>query len=230
MMGAVATTMPKPCAPFDYDGVPADTAEALRAQALRIRALVKNTTAIIIQVGNDLIAVKQAIEHGKFLDWIEAECGFSIRTAENYIRAAEFAEGKNATVAILNPATVYRLAAKSAPVEIVNAVIGRAEKGEIVSDRDVVAALEEARYQRRQAAGAAALAARKKPSKRTEAKWEARRAAEERRLAREAADLKRSMVDLIETLGLNNARHVVDVLGGPNFFEKFNALKAACAE
>lgn len=229
MTSSVTTTIPKPPAPFDYDGVPAETAKALRAQAARIRTLVKNTTAIIIQVGNDLIAVKQTIDHGKFLDWIEAECGFSVRTAENYIRAAEFAEGKNATVAILNPATVYRLAAKSTPVEIVNAVIGRAEKGEIVSDRDVVAALELVRAQRRQVA-AAAKRTERAPSKRTEAKWEKRRQAQKQMDDMAAQARREAIAGLIEAIGLNNARIVVDTLQGCEVFEKLAELKRACQD
>jgi hypothetical protein len=151
MTGSTTPTKPAPIAPFDYECMPPATVTALKEQASRIRNMVKTTMSTIIQIGNDLIAVKQTLEHGKFCAWIESECGFSIRTAENYIRSAEFAEGKSATVALLQPATVYRLAAKNAPAVIVDAVIQRALSGQIISDREVSAAFEQVRAQKRQA-------------------------------------------------------------------------------
>ena len=36
-----------------------------------------------------------------------------MRSAQNYMRAAEFAEGKHETVSLLEPAAVYKLVAKS---------------------------------------------------------------------------------------------------------------------
>ena len=136
---------------FDYNGVPAVTAAALRAEASRIRKLVKATTASIIEAGRALIAVKEQLDHGQFSDWVDAECGFSLRTAENYIRACQFAEGKNATVALLSPATVYRLAAKSTPPEVVDAVLQQAAKGEVISDDNVQVALAKAQQEKREA-------------------------------------------------------------------------------
>jgi hypothetical protein len=137
--------------PFDYDGIPALTATTLRAQAARIRDLVKTHTSAVIEAGLDLIAVKQHLEHGQFSNWVLAEFNFSLATAENYMRAARFAEGKISTVTILQPATVYRLAAKSTPPEIVESVMERASRGEVVSDRQVLAAIEESRFQKREA-------------------------------------------------------------------------------
>jgi hypothetical protein len=214
----------KPCAPFDYGEVTPDVATALRAQASRIRDAAKVTTAAVIQIGNDLIAVKQALEHGKFRNWIESECGFGFSTAANYMLAAKFAEGKSPTVGLLRPATVYKLAAKSTPPEIVNAVLQRAERGDIISDRDVAADLDLVRVQRRQAAVAAK---RRPPNKRTQAKWEQRRRAQQDMADMAAQQRREAIAGLIEVIGLNTARLVVDVLEG-NVWEKFDELKRAC--
>lgn len=213
---------------FDYGQLAPDIADALRSQASRIRTLVRNTTAIIIEIGNDLLAVKEAIDHGKFGAWIEAECGFSIRTAENYIRAAEFAEGKNETIALLNPATVYRLAAKSTPAEIVSDVISRTERGEVVSDGDVVAALERVRVQRRQAAVAAKNATRRATSKRRNAKWEKQRLAQQQLDDMLAQQRREVVAGLVDAIGLNNARLVVEALTQGDLWEMFDELKRAC--
>lgn len=138
---------------YDYTAFPPKRAEALRNYALRIRTQVAATTAGIIQIGRDLSAIKQQLEHGQFCAWVQAECGFTVRSAENYIRAHEFADGcgKYETVSLLSPTTVYKLAAKSTPPEIVREVIERASAGTAINDEDVAAALSEAAYQKREA-------------------------------------------------------------------------------
>jgi hypothetical protein len=119
---------------FDYTGVAVGDAEQLRAHATRIRANIRSTTAAILAIGVDLIAAKQRLDHGQFSAWVEAECGFAVRSAERYIAAAKLAEGKNDTVSLLPPATVYALAAKSTPPEVIEAVISRVEAGEVLSN------------------------------------------------------------------------------------------------
>lgn len=198
--------IPKPCEPFDYGEVAPDVAAALRAQAFRIRDMVTVTTSAIIRIGNDLIAVKQALEPGKFRGWIESECGFSVRTAENYMGAARLAEGRNATVAFLQPATVYRLAAKSAPAEIVNAVLQRAEQGETVSDRDVAAALDEVRFQRREAER---KIKRKSLTKRQLALREKQRLETAECDARQGAAIYDAAISLVAELGTEKARFLL---------------------
>jgi hypothetical protein len=51
-----------PTKEFDYSTVPADLAADLRKQAERIRKQNKTATAAIIEIGNDLRAVKQRLE------------------------------------------------------------------------------------------------------------------------------------------------------------------------
>jgi hypothetical protein len=122
---------------FDYGSLPPEIADALREQTARIRHQVKATATAIVWIGRDLTAVKQMLGHGQFVRWVESECGFSGRSAQNYMRTAEFLEGKSATIALLPLATLYRLSAKNAPPEVVAAVIDRAARGEI-SEADVI--------------------------------------------------------------------------------------------
>ena len=146
-----ALTLPASPAPFDYNNLPEAQSENLRKQAVRIRERTKATTAAIIEIGRDLLAIKQTLEHGQFIKWIEIECLCSIRAAQNYMRAAEFSEGKSASVAYLPPATIYKLAARNTPPEIITAVMGRLGAGGVVLGADVDAALAIARQQRRDA-------------------------------------------------------------------------------
>jgi hypothetical protein len=131
-----------PAATFDYTVLPPDIAEDLRNQTRRIRERVKSTTAAIIEIGRDLIAVKQQLDHGQFCEWVEAECGFTRRCAQRYMRAAEFVdaefvEDKNDMLSLLQPATLYQISAKGADPEVVAEVIARAARGNVVPQVDV---------------------------------------------------------------------------------------------
>src|SRR5262249_5202495 len=99
----------------------------------------------VIEIGRELISIKGQLEHGQFTEWVEIECGFSLRSAENYMRAAAFAVGKSETVSLLRPATAYRLAAKSAPPEVVSAVIRSIEAGHIPTDGEIDVLFDQAR-------------------------------------------------------------------------------------
>src|SRR5258706_10024919 len=91
---------------FDYGGLPTVEVAALRAQAQRIRKSNRLIMSTILQVGRELIDIKARLPHGRFRDWVEIECGLNARTAERYVGAARFAEGKNDTVSHLAPAVV----------------------------------------------------------------------------------------------------------------------------
>ena len=86
--------------------------------AERIRARIRRTVADIIETGRDLAQVKAALDHGEFGEWIDHEFSMTMRTAQNYIRAATWAEGKNEIISHLPPRTLYLLSAKSTPEEI----------------------------------------------------------------------------------------------------------------
>jgi Protein of unknown function (DUF3102) len=123
---------------FDYGSLPAHKAEFLRKSATRIRQGIKSTVEAICDIGVQLCGAKLMLGHGQFVQWVESESGFSLRSAQNYMRASAFAAVEPATVALLAPATVYRLSAKSSPPEVVAAVLARAASGQRVSDAEVV--------------------------------------------------------------------------------------------
>jgi hypothetical protein len=76
-------------------GVPAmyEVCEGLRvsykASAERIKAKVKKTLQGVIEIGNDLLAVKKALEHGQFGRWLKGEFGWRQRTAYNFMSVAD---------------------------------------------------------------------------------------------------------------------------------------------
>jgi hypothetical protein len=121
--------------PFDYSPLEEETAEKVRASADRIRQAVKRTIEDIIEVGTELLSVKEALSHGQFIPWVRAEFGWTERTAQNFMAVAE-RFGKNETISqMIEPTAAYLLAAPSAPDEAREAAIKRAESGERITAR-----------------------------------------------------------------------------------------------
>ena len=130
---------------FDYSPLPATQVDELRAMAKTIRSGTAMMTAAIIDIGRNLLAAKQALAHGRFSPWVEAECGFTLRTAQNYMRVAEFTHGKSETVSLLSPSVIYTMASKKVPLSVVNKVLQLLDSGQVPTECDVLRMLAEAR-------------------------------------------------------------------------------------
>lgn len=72
-------------ADLDYGTVETVVADRARLAANRIRGHEK---AAAVEIGKELIAIKESLPHGQFLVWIEAEFGYSRRTATNLMQVA----------------------------------------------------------------------------------------------------------------------------------------------
>jgi hypothetical protein len=119
---------------FNYDLLEAKVADLVRSRPDRIRERVKKTVEDIIEVGNDLLAVKEALEHGQFGPWLKGEFGWSERTARNLMAVAE-QFGKSAIIADLpiQPTAAYLLAAPAVPDEAREDAIEKAKAGEQIT-------------------------------------------------------------------------------------------------
>jgi hypothetical protein len=116
--------------PFDYGELSSPVAKFLRGQADRIRQTVR---ASIIHLGKDLIAAKRYLSHGAFLHWVESEVGIPARTAQAYMQAAQWSNGKGASVRHLPPSLLYVLSAPSTPKEFALDILRKIEGGEHVT-------------------------------------------------------------------------------------------------
>lgn len=123
---------------FDYASVPTSVAKFLKSQATRIRQYTGKT---IVQIGGDLVSAKHYLSHGQFLRWVESEVGIPPRTAQAYMRAAQWASDHRATAAVLPPSLLYILSSPSTPKEFAKAVERRIEAGEHISPTAVRAEL-----------------------------------------------------------------------------------------
>ena len=140
---------------FNYDLLETKVAEKVRTSADRIRERVKKTVEDIIDVGNDLLAVKEALPHGQFGPWLKAEFGWSERSAQNFMSVAErFKSAKFADLPI-QPSAAYLLAAPAVPDEARQVAVEKAEAGEEITfatARKIVAQAKKKRRPRRQKA------------------------------------------------------------------------------
>ena len=125
---------------FDYDAIEdLNVVQELRETAQKIREL---QDAASIGIGRALLAVKDKLEHGQFLDWIESEFAFGRRTAVRMMQVATEFGDKWDTVAHLPTTVLYKLAAPSTPPAVREAVLNL-KPGEVVTPRGVQSAIDE---------------------------------------------------------------------------------------
>ena len=135
---------------FNYDLVETKIAEQARSSAERIRQKVQKTIEDIIEVGQELVAVKDAVGHGHFGPWLRAEFGWTERTAQNFMSVAERFGGNTKLISDLSidATAAYLLAAPSAPDEARQTAVERAEAGEQITTAVAKEILAETRKKR----------------------------------------------------------------------------------
>ena len=115
---------------YDYATVADDVAKAVQAATTRIKAAQR---AAVLDVGRELRAVKAALPHGQFGPWLHAELNVTVRSAENYMSAADFAEGNSEIIAFLPPTAIYELAAPSTPEAARLEVVEKVRHGTVMT-------------------------------------------------------------------------------------------------
>ena len=200
---------------FDYSVLTADDREVAERTAEKIRQHQQRTIREIIDIGTDLIKVKEKLGHGRFTAWLRSEFGRgSDRTARNYMNAARvFGGAKAEIISVLPPATLYLLAAPSTPESIRGKIVAELESGgqpnpKAIKDRVETShkeAKEQAQREREQELRAERLSKLKDPEK-----------AERRRLKEEAEEqerMKQAVVTaqkIIEEVGIESVSRILD--------------------
>jgi hypothetical protein len=168
---------------FDYALLDAGGAEIARTAANLIRLNLLKEIEAVVAVGQQLIAVKNALDHGQFGAWLKAETPFAETTAQNYMRVVENIGSKSATVADLPRKLVYQLASPLVPEETRQQIFVRREAGERVEKEEITeivsTAISNAKEAAKMVAEEAQLSARAKA--RRKAVREQERANRERR-------------------------------------------------
>lgn len=188
---------------FDYAALAPDDAGVARAAVAAIRGELRRSVPAI---GRHLLAVKAKLPHGHFVSWAQAELGMTARTAQNYMNAAGFLEGKSETLSLLPPTILYALAAPTTPPGLVEEIEAAAAAGAPLSVTEL--------QEKLTAVGDAARRAKAQPRRSPEeiAKAQERAAAQQRRLQRERAKHEAQM-HAEEEKGLAAARALVERFG-----------------
>ena len=165
---------------FDYADIAAEEAERLQGAAAQIRMWRKSTIQRMISTGVCLLAAKQVLGHGRFTEWLEAEFGWTDRTARNYMLAAEAFEARTEIISDLPATVVYQLASPSTPAAAREAVVSRLLTDKHVPLDDIRDIIADARQQDKAARAEAKKTANQRAK---EAQSKARREARQRAAA-----------------------------------------------
>jgi hypothetical protein len=112
-----------------------------------IRKETERCTKSIITIGWNLQHVKKECGHGLFLKWLDAEFGWSHRTAQRFMRAGAVLDTKeNATrVSHLEPTAIHLLSAPSTPEQVREEVLTRFDVGEKISTEEIKSVIQQSK-------------------------------------------------------------------------------------
>lgn len=125
----------RPQIQFDYSNLDRTTCQFILQKTGEIRTLMRRTAQDIFLIGKKLIEIKERLEHGHFLEWLEAEFAWSDRTARNFMRVAEVFKMETISDLQFAPSALYILAASSIPERAREEAVDRALKGETISKK-----------------------------------------------------------------------------------------------
>lgn len=141
---------------FDYGLLDAATASEAKAVVGRYRT---RTETYVFDTGRDLLAIKERLEHGQFLDWVRCELRLTSRSAQRFMSVAHVLGPISDTVSYLPPTVLYKLSAPATSEAARKDIINRIGAGESVSPKQIIDHLSEAGQQARREAAEAQLSA-----------------------------------------------------------------------
>ncbi len=177
---------------YDYAALDVGTARTVRVSAERIRQLVKRSLDDVVEIGAELISVKQTLPHGQFRPWLHSEFGWKERSARNFMNVAQRFKSASLADLELDLTAAYLLAAPSTPDRARTLALERAENGEHITYASAQDIITEAGSRRKQGQPSRhGDHSRKRTLKalgRLKRQWPGEKAQELARLLREFAD------------------------------------------
>jgi hypothetical protein len=130
-----------PTPTVEIDAVPAvlkapTSCPILAHRAQRIRDFVGTARTCIIEIGRELIAAKEELNHGEWLPWLDKEFGWTEMTATRYMRVAGAFKSNTMLdfgVVSIDRGALYALAAPDVPQAARDQAVERAEAGEHIT-------------------------------------------------------------------------------------------------
>lgn len=118
---------------FDYATLDAETQIVVQQHTSEIKTLMCRTAQDIINIGQNLILVKEQLGHGQFRNWLKAEFDWGVWTATKFMQVAEKFESVNFTHLNIAASALYLLAAPSTPEKARTEALERATVGEAIT-------------------------------------------------------------------------------------------------
>jgi hypothetical protein len=122
-----------PPAPFNYDCLDKAQASRLRKTAAHIR---KTCHDNFLEIGRELVNIKEWLAHGLFAQWVECECQMGIRTAERAMQAARVVT-KSDKLSSLPIDALIALEGRTVTNSILDQVASKIDAGEIPTAAEV---------------------------------------------------------------------------------------------
>lgn len=200
---------------FTYDLLTEDQAVSAKADAAWVReryaSLEASTLEATVEIGQRLVAARESIGHGHFLQWVESEFDFGRRVAQNMMQVADRFGSNTQRVAHLPQRSVYLLAAPSTPEAIREEVLAKpAEEAPSFDQlRELVREAKACEAKQRQRAKMPEQKRKRVERNETAKAREEERWREEQRQQKEAADAAVKL--LVDALG-DRAQEVMSVL------------------
>jgi hypothetical protein len=109
----------------------------LQEAAQRIKSLRRAATEHAIEIGHELLRVKERLPHGAFVKWVEKSCEFKIRTAQDLMKLAREADPTSTLAAFMVPSTLRVYLSKATSPALRSAIAKRLENGGRISRNEL---------------------------------------------------------------------------------------------
>jgi Protein of unknown function (DUF3102) len=113
------------------------SAVELEEAAQRIKSLRRAATEHAVEIGRELLRIKESLPRGAFVKWVEKACEFKIRTAQDLMKLAREADTNTKLVALMVPSTLRVYLSKTTPPAVRTSILKRLESGEYVSRNEL---------------------------------------------------------------------------------------------
>jgi hypothetical protein len=113
------------------------SASELEKAAQRIKSLRRAATEHAVEIGRELLRVKESVPRGAFVKWVEKACEFKIRMAQDLMKLAREADSNSKLVALMVPSTLRVYLSKTTPPAVRTSILKRLENGEYVSRNEL---------------------------------------------------------------------------------------------
>ena len=118
---------------FSYDELDNETRFLVGQRTSEIKNLIHRSAQDVFDIGQKLIEVKEKLDHGRFLIWLNTEFNWSKSAARQFMQVARHFKRGNFTDLNIAASALYLLASNTTSVAARQEALERAAQGEIIN-------------------------------------------------------------------------------------------------